>query len=247
MAQQNSIHQIMKQKTLAELLRLVIETYIYKGDPIWSKFLHSLEDTTYAPSTLRKYLNMLEKEWLLYQPYNSAWRIPTVKWLANYLDMLVEEENGLARLETLPDDLYAFDVGYARNDARAIVELLGEYVDGVVVWFLKEDQYYYLGINNLLHDVHLADYETIRYIVKFIESKQLVQELDAKMMKRGMIYYTFLETHERIMSIIYTKVDIGGYDAIVSVLWPARLDHKKNIAVLRQFLDYHDQEYDRQG
>jgi hypothetical protein len=47
--------------------------------------------------------------------------------------MLVEEENGLARLETLPDDLYAFDVGYARNDARAIVELLGEYVDGVVV------------------------------------------------------------------------------------------------------------------
>jgi hypothetical protein len=33
----------------------------------------------------------------------------------------------------MPEDLYAFDVGYARNDVRSVVEVLGEYVDGVVV------------------------------------------------------------------------------------------------------------------
>lgn len=235
----------MKQKKLAELLRLVIETYIYKWDPVGSKFLHSLEDTTYAPSTLRKYLNMLEQEWLLYQPYNSAGRIPTVKWLANYLDMLVDDEYTLARPEKPVEDPYGFDVSYVRDDVRSIVELLGEYVDGVVVGFLKEDQYYYLGINNLLQDAHLSDHANIRHIVQFIESKQLVQELDAKLMKRWHVYYTLLETGKSVMSIIYTKIDIDGYDAVISVLWPVRLDHKRNIAILKKFLDHHREDYGR--
>lgn len=69
----------MKEDKLKQLLSIVIENYIHKGDPIGSKFLHSLENTEYAPSTLRKYLNLLEKEGLLYQPYNSSGRIPTVK------------------------------------------------------------------------------------------------------------------------------------------------------------------------
>jgi heat-inducible transcriptional repressor len=66
------------QKLLA-LLDVVIDNYINKGEPVGSKFLHSLEDTEYAPSTLRKYLNMLEKAGMVYQPYNSSGRVPTVQ------------------------------------------------------------------------------------------------------------------------------------------------------------------------
>ena len=52
----------MKEDTLKELLSIVVENYIDKGDPIGSKFLYSLDDMEYAPSTLRKYLNILEQE-----------------------------------------------------------------------------------------------------------------------------------------------------------------------------------------
>ena len=52
----------MKEEKLKKLLSVVIENYIDKGDPIGSKFLYSLDDTDYAPSTLRKYLNILEQE-----------------------------------------------------------------------------------------------------------------------------------------------------------------------------------------
>jgi len=38
-----------------------------------------LEDSEYAPSTLRKYLNQLEKAGMVYQPYNSSGRVPTVQ------------------------------------------------------------------------------------------------------------------------------------------------------------------------
>lgn len=118
---------IMKDNKLAELLRLVIENYIYKGDPIGSKFLHSLDNSVYAPSTLRKYLNILEKEGLLYQPYNSAGRIPTVKGLSSYLSDILQEEN--AMISTQNEDSVEFDLSDARDDLRTLTETLGEYTD----------------------------------------------------------------------------------------------------------------------
>jgi len=219
----------MREDKLKKLLSIVIENYIDKWDPIWSKFLHSLEDTNYAPSTLRKYLNILEQEGLLYQPYHSAWRIPTVKWLESYMDSI------LAVQEEEEDPVHS-DLLYTRWDLRSIIETLGDFMDGAVVWFLKEDEYYYLGLNNLLKETFIADHETTRYIIKFIEWKEIVQKLDRKLTKKGNVYYTFIQNGEKLISIMYTKVEVNGYNAMIAVLWPSRMDHKKNVAVLKQFL-----------
>jgi heat-inducible transcriptional repressor len=83
---------------LLALLDVVIDNYIFKGEPVGSKFLHSSGDTEYAPSTLRKYLNQLEKSGMVYQPYNSSGRIPTVQglstYIAGYLAVKEEESDG---------------------------------------------------------------------------------------------------------------------------------------------------------
>lgn len=225
----------MNNEKLQELLRLVIEHYSDKWDPIWSKFLNSLEDIAYAPSTLRKYLNVLEKEWLLYQPYNSSWRVPTVKGMSSYMDALLDisELDQSQEQEESPD----FEVEYARSDLRSVVEKLWEYVDGAAVGFLKEDEYYYLGINNLLKETLISDVATTKYLIKFIESKELVQTLDTKMIKKWKVYYTILEDESKMISIVYSKLEINWFDAIVSVLWPSRVNHKKNIMILRKLID----------
>lgn len=223
----------MNDNKLKELLWIVIDHYISKGEPIGSKFLHSLDHTDYAPSTLRKYLNILEKEWLLYQPYHSAGRIPTAQWLSSYMDTIL----ALPQDETTDAvDSVTFDLDYARNDLRGIVETLGEYMDGAVVGFLKEDEYYYLWLNNLLKESLLGDVETTRYLIKFIEGKEIVQTLDAKLMKKWTVYYTVLDNDEKLISIVYTKVEINGYDAVVAVIGPARIDHKTNILLLKKFI-----------
>ena len=79
--------------TLLQLLHVVIDNYISKGEPIGSKFLSTMEwsEMDYAPSTLRKYLQQLESSWLVYQPYNSSGRIPTVQGLSSYLDTFLSE------------------------------------------------------------------------------------------------------------------------------------------------------------
>jgi hypothetical protein len=64
----------------------------------------------------------------------------------------------------------------------------------------------------------LIDVETTRYLIKFIESREIIQKLDEKLMKKGMIYYTVLGSDEKLIAIVYTKLEITGYDAIVAVI-----------------------------
>jgi transcriptional regulator of heat shock response len=244
---------------LSQLLNVVIEHYLTKWDPIGSKFLHNLADVIYAPSTLRKYLNHLEKSWLVYQPYNSSWRIPTVEWITRYIEQLIQ--NSDADFDSLE-----FDRSFARNSLRYVVEMLGGRVDGVVTWFIQNDEYYFLGINNLLKDLNPQEYHVVRNIISFIEEKKIVEFLNAKIIKKHHLYYTFIDfwtdytqalqqkssdavvsssqeeersdVHEslKVMSCIYTKVSLQGYDAILSIIGPLRVNYKKNVAILKQFL-----------
>lgn len=227
-----------KNQKLLNLLSIVIDTYIDKWDPVGSKVLHSMELTEYAPSTLRKQLNMLEKEWLVYQPYNSSGRIPTIEWLSLYVDQLLQDEE----VEVTEWFQLAFDVNYARNGLRYIIETLGKLVDCAVVGFLRNDEYYFLGINNLLKHSSLSDMETTQYIVQYIEDKKIVPTLAGKVIKANKVYYTFLETGWHVISIVYTKINVNGYDGVISIVWPLRTDYKKNIHILKKFLEKYNQQ-----
>ncbi|MFZ2151190.1 MAG: hypothetical protein WAZ12_02380 [Candidatus Absconditicoccaceae bacterium] len=211
---------------LLVLLDIVIDNYINKGEPVGSKFLHTLEDVAYAPSTLRKYLNILEKSGMVYQPYNSSGRVPTIEGLKIYIESYIAQQENQKEKEVLD----------ARKGLKYLVENIGGLADGVVVGFLQNDEYYYLGINNLLRDDMLDEYHATKNIIKFIEDKRVVKFLDKKMIKRGHIYYTFIEDHDIMISAIYTKVLINDYDCIISIVGPTRVDYKKNVSILRKIM-----------
>ena len=212
---------------LLALLDTVIDCYLDKGEPVGSKFLNSLEAVDYAPSTLRKYLNALEKQGMVYQPYNSSGRIPTLQWLSAYLD---------SRLSERPDDL-DLPLNDARKGLRTLVEALGEVSDGVVVGFIRNDEYYYLGINNLLRDDMVDEYSATRTIVRFIEEKKVVAFIDKKILKNQEVYYTFVNDADTLISCVYVKVNLEGYDAVLSIVGPLRVNYKKNISILKKVLE----------
>lgn len=215
-----------QDEKLLALLDIVIDTYIDKWEPIGSKFLNSLEDIDYAPSTLRKHLNTLEKQGMVYQPYNSSGRIPTVEGLKLYI------ENYLQQMEADQID----EVISTRENIKEIVEALGSLVDGVMIGFLRNDEYYYLWINNLLRDDLREDYDETRTIIKFIEEKKIVKHIDEKILKKNQIYYTFLDDESTMISIVYLKLNINWFESILAIVGSTRVNYKRNVAVLSQVL-----------
>lgn len=211
---------------LLALLDVVIDTYITKWEPIGSKFLNTLEDVDYAPSTLRKYLHVLEEQGMVYQPYNSSGRIPTLQWLTLYL------ENCLAQQEMAVES----EVNTARVSMKTLVETLGAVVDWVVVGFLKNDEYYYLGINNLLKEEFMDQYQATKQLISFVEEKRIVKFIDSKMLKTNQMYYTFIEDQELVISCLYAKVQMDGYDGVIAIIGLTRVDYKRNVSIMRKLL-----------
>jgi transcriptional regulator of heat shock response len=129
---------------------------------------------------------------------------------------------------------FELDIELARSSLRGITENLGKMVDGVVVGFLPNDEYYFLGINNLLTEQMREEMDTMKYIVDFIERKEIVDFLATKIIKRGNVYYTFAQDDDKVLSCVYTKVSVNDYDAIVAIVGPSRVNYKKNLTVLKK-------------
>ena len=125
----------------------------------------------------------------------------------------------------------------ARQELKSLVETLGEVADGVVVGFIRNDEYYYLGINNLLRDDMIDEYSATRTIIRFIEEKKIVAFIDKKILKQREVHYTFVNDQDTLISCVYVKISLDGYDMVLSIVGPLRVNYKKNITILKKVLE----------
>jgi len=207
------------------LLELVVESYIQKGEPIGSKFLNTLNYQGWAPSTLRKYLKVLEEMDYVYQPYHSAGRVPTLKWWERYVQNVLDQVDE-AQLEM------------ARWELKELVKALSEQIEGVVVGFVEGDEYHYLGLQNLFDFAgSVEDLEVLRQIVNWLESQKVIDILSKKNIKTGKINYFFVETTGGIVSIFAIRVYLpSGKKGILAVISPVRTNYRDNLRVLKKVL-----------
>lgn len=216
----------MENPKLVRLLKVVVENYITKGEPVGSKFLHSLDDNEYAPSTLRKYLNTLEKEGLVFQSYNSSGRIPTVGWLSKYIQELIESD--------YDHSAYDVELQQSRISLKYVVEQLGSIVDGVTVGFIERDEYFYLGINKLLKvELNPDEYQITRDIIKLIEDKEIIWFLSGKILKNNQIYFSFIGEENQCISCLFTRISINEFPAIIAIIGGVRVDYERNCNILK--------------
>lgn len=76
-----SISQFMKKidTRKVQILKLIIEEYIQTGEITGSKSLLKKYDLQVSSATIRNDMAALEKMGLIFQPYNSAGRLPTTR------------------------------------------------------------------------------------------------------------------------------------------------------------------------
>ena len=73
-----------------DILKIIVDEYLATGDVLGSKLLLKKYELWVSSATVRNDMAKLEKLELVYQPYNSAGRLPTSKGLRAFVNYLME-------------------------------------------------------------------------------------------------------------------------------------------------------------
>ncbi len=73
-----------------DILRIIVEEFLSTGEVLWSKALLKRYDLGVSSATVRADMAHLESLELVFQPYNSAGRLPTSKWLRAFVNYLMQ-------------------------------------------------------------------------------------------------------------------------------------------------------------
>jgi len=218
----------MKKDSEKTLLDAVIEYFIKYWSPVGSKFLFEAKNIDIAPSTIRKHLNNLEKKWLVYQPYNSAWRLPTQEWVNFYVANLLSNNNKQTK------NLVKINQWH---NLRWFMDILWDVVDGIAFgYYTDETDIYYLWVSKLLKKVN-NDMEKIISLMEFIENKEIISYLSKKEIEKWTINYNFIQYQWINIAIMFIEIEFEWRNAVIWIIGSLRVDYKTNINILKRILD----------
>ena len=154
-----------------EILKIIVLEYIETWEVLWSKLLLQKYNLWVSSATVRNDMAKLEILELIYQPYNSAWRLPTCKWLrafVNYLmkltpDYFLQENNvelWTQKVKNLSDFTHKISHELSKNTEE--------------IWFFivpDKNIVEYSWIWNFLEKNHKRLWNDIFSIIKMLESK----------------------------------------------------------------------------
>lgn len=155
-----------------EILRIIVEEYIETGEVLWSKLLLKKYDLWVSSATVRNDMALLEKLELVYQPYNSAGRLPTAKGIRAFVSYLMketphhflEEKNNISLendITKLSDFIHTISFELAKNTRE-------------IAFFIIPEKHIceHAGVATFLKKNHKRIGDDIYNIIKMLEDKK---------------------------------------------------------------------------
>jgi transcriptional regulator of heat shock response len=222
------------------ILKLIVEEYIKTGDITGSKSLLSKHDIGVSSATIRNDMMSLEKMGLLFQPYNSAWRLPTTRGLRVFVDYLMETMPGVF-LEA--EESYTKKVENNRIDdilymlVSRLTKITGEITFASIPSLGAS---YYVGLSNYLDRHQWIIGEEMHQVIKFLENKHafldLLASLDISAKVSLFIGEENILPELETSTMIVKKISIQDYEWYLGILGSTKMDYAFNITALRQVL-----------
>ena len=222
------------------ILKLIVEEYIKSWEITGSKSLLSKHDLQVSSATIRNDMMSLEKMGLLFQPYNSAWRLPTTRGLRVFVDYLMEalpmifleaEEEYTRKIENnrIDDALYSL--------VSRLTKITGEITFACVPSLGAS---YYVWLSNYIDRNRWVIGEEMYQVIKFLENKHQFLDVLAGLEITSRVSAFIGE--ENILpelessTLIAKKIEIGIYEGYLGILGSTKMDYAFNITALRQVL-----------
>ena len=223
-----------------QVLKLIVEEYIKTGEVLGSKSLLRKHDMGVSSATVRNDMASLEKMGLIFQPYNSAGRMPTHRGLRVFVDYLMEhfESQFIEAEQILQERKTKLRVDDALYE---IVSRLTKVTGEITFACIPElGAHYYLGLTNYLEKNFATLGSEAYQIIKVLENRhnfiEFLSHLDISRRVNVFIGEENIIPELDTSVIIVKKIDIDGHEAYVGVLGSLKMDYAFNIAALRNFL-----------
>lgn len=228
------------QERQIQILKHIIEEYIRTGEITGSKSLLAKHDLQVSSATVRNDMASLEKMGLLFQPYNSAWRLPTTRGLRVFVDYLIEAMPGVfieaeeyhrrqSENNRIDDTLYEL--------VARLTKTTGEITFACIPSIGTS---YYLWLSNYLERHRWLLGEEMYQVIKCLENKHefisLLEDLDITSRVSAFIGEENIIPELESSTMIVKKIEINGYEGYLGILWSTMMDYAFNITALRQIL-----------
>lgn len=221
-----------------QVLKYIVEKYLDTGEIMGSKSLLEQYDLWVSSATIRNDMAALEKMWLIFQPYNSAGRLPTDRWIRVFVDYLMEDLPSIF-IEKSQEDNFSKREGLIDDILYSIVERLTNITHEVTFACIPEDWVFcYLWITHLLENAQ--QWDDVYHIVKFLESKKkfidMLEQLDISPKVSVFIWEEHIGWNLKNSTIIVKKINLHWHTWYIGIIWSIKMDYAFNIATLRQVL-----------
>ena len=220
-----------------EILKIIVDEFIETWDVMWSKLLLQKYDLWVSPATVRWDMAKLETLELLYQPYNSAGRLPTSKWLrafVNYLmqsspDYFLSAENTKKfqdEITKIWDFVHKITFELAKNT-------------GEIAFFSFPEKHImeYSWVGKFLEENHKRLWDSIFSIIKMLEDRfhfqKFIEELPKSWDLNLFIWEENILPFLKDYTIIFKPVSIDGKVWYVWVIWSLKMNYSFNISAVR--------------
>ncbi len=232
------MHKIDQRKV--NILKLIVEEYIKTGEITGSKSLLAKHDLQVSSATIRNDMMSLEKMGLIFQPYNSAGRLPTTRWLRVFVDYLME---ALPTIFLEAEAEYSSKIANNRIDdalynlVSRLTKITGEITFACIPALGAS---YYVGLSNYIDRNRWVIGDEMYQVIKFLENKyhfvDVLAGLDITPRVSAFIGEENILPELESSSLIAKKIEIWWYEWYIGILGSTKMDYAFNITALRQVL-----------
>jgi len=220
-----------------QILKIIIEEYIKTGGVLWSKLLLKKYDLWVSSATVRNDMSALESLDLIYQPYNSAGRLPTAKWLrafVNYMmeqtpEYFLEEKNSQIQTKTLREfSDFAHNVVY--NLAKNTKE---------IAFFVLPDKHIseYSWVSKFLERNQKRMGDDVLMLIKMLEDKpnfsSFVSGFPIRPWVNIFIWEENILPYLKDYTIILKPIEIDESIWYVWIIWGLKMNYSFNISAVK--------------
>lgn len=222
------------------ILKIIVDEYIATGEVLWSKLLLKKYKLGVSPATVRNDMVQLEKLELIFQPYNSAGRLPTSKWLRAFVNYLMSDTPSHLLHEKNIDLGYHNIKQFSDFSYKITYELAK--TTGEIAFFVVPDQHVsqHAGITQFLKTNRERLWESIYSIIDILEDKfNFIKFIESLWLNNGV---NVCIGEENILpflhdyTLIIKPVHIDGDIAYIWLLGSLKMNYSFNISAVNGVL-----------